>query len=83
MSRAGSSHGADGTYGAVVFHSTSAAIRADKTLRKAAVEAKLIPTPREISSDCGLALRISFEERDDVVALLTAAGVEIDGVHRL
>jgi hypothetical protein len=47
------------------------------------VDAKLIPTPREISSDCGLAIRIAWELKDEVTALLTDAGVEIDGIYPL
>jgi hypothetical protein len=42
----------------IITHSTSHAIRAERILLSAGVEAKLIPMPRHISSDCGTAVRI-------------------------
>ena len=45
-------------YAVIITHSTSHAIRAERILLSAGVEAKLIPMPRHISSDCGTAVRI-------------------------
>lgn len=67
----------------VVFHTTSAAIKADKAVRQAGMEAKLVPTPRHLSSDCGLALRFARADRPKMEALLHAAGVEPAGIHDL
>jgi hypothetical protein len=47
-----------GEYAVIITHSTSHAIRAERILLSAGVEAKLIPMPRHISSDCGTAVRI-------------------------
>ena len=44
-------------YGVVLFHTTSAAMRAEKVLKNAGIAVKLIPTPRELSSDCGISAR--------------------------
>ncbi len=71
------------TDGVVLFHTTSAAIRAEKTLTRAGVRVKLIPTPREFSSDCGIALRFEWENAERVRQLLGEASVEMAGVHRL
>lgn len=70
-------------YGAALFHTTSAALRAEKTLKGAGLAIKLIPTPRELSSDCGLAIRFDWEQVEAVKAALEAAHVEVGGVHRL
>lgn len=70
-------------HGVVVFHTTSAAIKADKVLRNANVEAKLVPIPRYISSDCGLALRFHWKERDNIAGILERAGLELAGMHPL
>jgi hypothetical protein len=69
--------------GVALFHTTSAALRAEKVLRGDDVDVKPIPTPRELSSDCGIALRFPWAEADHVRAVLAAARVEVAGIHRL
>lgn len=70
-------------YGVVLFHNTSSALRAEKVLGRAKLQTKLIPTPRQFSSDCGIALRFQWEKATEVEAALTAAGVEIAAIHPL
>ncbi len=70
-------------YGVVLFHTTSAAMRAEKLLLPGEFIIKLIPTPREFSSDCGLALRFDWSGREQVEAVLKAGGVEIQGLHQM
>jgi len=70
-------------YGIVLFHSTSAAIRAEKVTQQAGLKVKLIPVPRQLSSDCGISLRFEWEQVDAVRAVLEAKGVEIQGIHRI
>ena len=50
-------------YSVVLFHSTAHAIRAEKVLQQAGFKIKMIPTPRQLSSDCGMALR--FDRADE------------------
>jgi len=69
------------TYGVVLFHTNSAAMRAEKTLKKSALAIKLIPTPRDLSSDCGIALRFNWDQVEYVETLLDTARVEIAGIH--
>lgn len=70
-------------YGVVLFHTTSMAMKAEKALQKAGLTAKLIPTPRQYSSDCGFALRFVLVDEDQVRALLKNAAVEDAGIHPL
>jgi hypothetical protein len=70
-------------FGVVLFHTTSAAIRAEKKLIAGGMKIKLIPTPRELSSDCVVALRFDWTQVERVRVLLEAAHVEIEAVHRL
>lgn len=70
-------------YGCILFDATQAAIRAEKVLKRAGFLLKLIPVPRELSSDCGVCVRFSWLERAGIEAALAAAGVEIAGVYRL
>jgi len=69
--------------GVVLFHTTSSAMRAEKTLLQARLAIKLVPTPREFSSDCGIALRFDWSQAARVKALLDAARVEVAGIHQV
>jgi hypothetical protein len=62
--------------GVVLFHTTSSALRAEKILQKEGLTIKLIPTPRELSSDCGIALRFEWNDREQIEVHLINAGVE-------
>lgn len=64
--------------GIVLFHTTTAALRAEKVAQKGGLKVKLIPTPRELSSDCGIALRFELDDRESIAQLLEDAGVEGD-----
>ena len=70
-------------YGVVLFHTTSAALRAKKVLQKSGLAVKLIPTPREFSSDYGMALRFAWMRAEQARALLEAARVEVSAMHPL
>ena len=70
-------------YGVVLFHTTSAVMRAEKILVKGRYSIKLIPTPRQFSSDCGIALRFDWKRRKRVKLMLDEAKVEFDTMHFL
>jgi hypothetical protein len=57
-------------FGVALCPTTSAALRAEKLLLRAGVKVKLIPTPREFSSDCGMAVRFAWERVDEVRGIL-------------
>jgi len=67
--------------GVVLFHTNSAALRAEKVLLAAGMAVKLIPTPRQLSSDCGIALQFAWDDRLMTEAHLEEARVEAAGVH--
>ena len=70
-------------YGVVLFYTTSSAMRAEKLLAKAGYAVKLIPVPRQFSSDCGIALRFDWHQNEQVRSELDSVQVEIDSVHCL
>jgi hypothetical protein len=70
-------------YDVVLFHSTAHAIRAEAVLEDAAVQIKLIPTPRQLSSDCGIALRFDRVQRAHVTSILQDKRVPINGIHAI
>lgn len=67
--------------GVVLFHTTSMAFRAEKRLLRAGLSVKLIPTPRDLSSDCGIALRFDWADCARVESALQREGVETAGLH--
>lgn len=49
-------------FGYVLFHTSAAAFRTERLAIAAGIPgARLVPTPRELSSDCGVAMRFSLE----------------------
>ncbi|MFB3896016.1 MAG: DUF3343 domain-containing protein [bacterium] len=70
-------------YGVILFHTTSAAMRAEKLLMSAAYDIKLIPTPREFSSDCSLAIRFLWQDKDRIDSLIESSKIEIVGINPL
>ena len=70
-------------YGVVLFYSTSGAVRAENVLQGEGFEVKLIPIPRHLSSDCGVALRFEWPLMEEVSSLLEAVRVEYDSLHHI
>jgi len=68
-------------HGIVLFHNSFSAMRAEAVLMKAGLAVKLIPTPRDLSSDCGVSLRFDWLLSQQVEALLKQARVETTGIH--
>jgi hypothetical protein len=71
------------SYSVALFHTNSSALRAEKILLKEGISNKLIPTPREFSSDCGIALRFARLDEPRVRELLKSSGVETSAIHRM
>jgi hypothetical protein len=71
------------TYGVILFYTSSAAFRAEKILLKGGLQSKLIPAPREFSSDCGASLRFDWNHAAQVRELLESAHVEISSMRPL
>ena len=69
--------------GVVLFFTTSSALRAERVLLDAKFAIKLIPTPRQFSSDCGIACRFDWSERERVEKTLDEAAVELSAVKAL
>ncbi len=70
-------------YSVVLFYSTSHALRGEKVLRRTGVEIKMIPTPRQLSSDCGMALRFGRADEGRVASVLRENRVPINGIHEI
>ena len=60
----------------LLFDSVSQVLLAEKVLKQAALAHKVIPVPRQISSDCGVCIRFDPAEKERVVEAL-AGKVEV------
>jgi len=63
------------------FPTTHAALRAEKAVAAAGLAGRLIPTPRDLSADCTVALEFASADADRVRAVLEAARIETSGFH--
>lgn len=71
----------DGEYVAV-FQSIHKVMKAEKLLKQKGFSVLLIPAPRALSSDCGLALRYAPHERPRVEEALSEAGLLPQDLYR-
>jgi hypothetical protein len=70
----------NGMYGVALFGSTQRVLKAEKLLKGAGLTIKLIPVPRQISSDCGVCLRFAWLDRSEVEAILASHAVDLDAI---
>jgi hypothetical protein len=68
-------------YAVILVASTSHALRIEKILEKAEIPCKLIPVPRQLSSDCGSCVRILQEYKEQAQRELERTNVGIEGVY--
>ena len=70
-------------YGVVLFYTTSSVMAAERLLLKEGFTIKLVPTPRQFSSDCGISLRFLWERNQDVGAVLQREHIEYESIRQL
>ena len=68
--------------GIITFFSSQHAVHAEKILKHNGFQVELIPGPKEISPNCGVALRYDYQLTETVKPLLTAANVTFEAFHR-
>jgi hypothetical protein len=67
--------------GVITFFGSHHAIRAEGLLRRHEISGVLIPGPREISPNCGVAIRFDFNRKEEVRALLQQHMVHFEDMH--
>ena len=68
--------------GLISFFGSYHALRADAVLRRRGFSAKLVPGPKELSPNCGVAVRFEYHRREDVLSALAAHKVQIEEIHQ-
>ncbi len=67
----------------VTFNATHYALKAEKVLKQAKYNVKLIPVPRQFSSNCGLALQFDCSLKEEVNRIFSEQHIKIHGIHQL
>lgn len=70
-------------YSVILFHSTTGALQAEKRLKEKGIATKLIPVPRQLSSDCGVCLRFQREDEPKIKKLLEEERIDVQGVRAI
>jgi len=66
-----------------IFESVHQVMRAEKVLKGKGMAVDLIPVPREISSDCGVAIELPDELREEARHLFEQNGISIVKCYRM
>jgi hypothetical protein len=74
---------AEEEFGVILFNTTTSAIRAEKIVQKEDFDAKLVSTPRQFSSDCGLSLKFEWESLDKILEILKERNIDFASTHKL
>jgi len=64
-----------------IFHSIHRVMKAEKLLKQAGKKVLLIPVPRQLTSDCGLAIRFDQEVRAEIEEVLSASNLQIQELY--
>ena len=67
----------------VTFHTTAEAMATERLCKTLDLPGRLIPVPRAITADCGIAWSAPPEAAEKIRAALQAAGVETAGDYEL
>jgi hypothetical protein len=70
-------------YGVFTFISTSQALKAERVLKNAAAIFLIMPTPREISTSCGLAIKVGSDDIASCYDILISSQVNVESVYHV
>lgn len=65
----------------ISFESTHMAIKSEKLLKEINLDIRIIPVPREITSSCGLSLRINPLDYKEAKEILDKNKIEFSGCY--
>ncbi len=67
--------------GVITFFSSQQVMKAEKFLKKNGYKTLLIPGPREISPNCGVALCFDFKKKDEIKKLFDEKNFVYEDFH--
>jgi hypothetical protein len=67
--------------GVVSFFASEHAMRSERLLQRAGIPVRLVPGPREVSPNCGVAIAIRWDDEPQVEELLKQSKVRYEAIH--
>ena len=67
----------------VSFNSTHQAIKCDKIFEKNNMDYAVLPTPREITQSCGISIKFSIVNIDDIKKIMNENQIEYKGIYKI
>ena len=68
--------------GIVSFFASEHAMRAERTLQRLSLPARLVPGPREVSPNCGVAVAFVWDDEPAVAQALGDSRIRYEAIHR-
>jgi hypothetical protein len=68
--------------GVVSFFASEHAMRAERVLERLSLRVRLVPGPREVSPNCGVAVAFVWEEEPAVAGALRDSKIRFEAIHR-
>jgi hypothetical protein len=66
----------------VSFFASEHAMRSERVLQRAGLPARLVPGPREVSPNCGVAVAFVWDDEPQVEQALGDAKIRYEAIHR-
>lgn len=70
-------------FGVISFESVSHAMRGESVFNKEDINFRTIPTPREISHSCGIAIRFDLKDLELANSIIEANKLNIKHIYKL
>ena len=70
-------------FGIITFEGTQHAIKAESDLMNKDIKTKTIPTPRDITLSCGLAIRVDLSDIDKIKGLYKNGDLKFKNLYSL
>ena len=68
--------------GVVSFYASEHAMRSERVLERAGLPVRLVPGPREVSPNCGVAVAFVWEQEPEVAQTLKDSKIRFEAIHR-
>ena len=70
-------------YCVITFDSIHRVMKAENILKAESVSLSLIPTPRHISSDCGMVVQIDCDDLEKTLKIIQDHGLRTEGIYEM
>jgi hypothetical protein len=66
----------------VSFFASEHAMRSERVFQRSGIPARLVPGPREVSPNCGVAVAFVWEDEPRVAQALADSRIRYEAIHR-